>query len=576
MYAATGQQGKIYRITAANQGAVYYETGQAHVTALAFDNQGRLLAGSEPNGILYRLTGNPAKAFVLYDSNLPEIRSLAAMPDGTIYAAALGGSVARRAASANSTAASGAMVTAPSTSITVTDAQAGIGVTPRPSAAAAQPLISAPASAVEVTGVERSAVYKIQPDNTVETLFSSKDEDIYDVLAEPAGTLVLVTGAQGRVYRLDPRADRSHEATLVSQTNESDATRLALSSRGLLVTAGNVGKLLRLGANASSPAWFESPVHDSNSVARWGRLTALGGSNGIAFKTRTGNSARPDNTWSDWSESLSVQNDSIKSPNARYIQWRAEFAANAAALDGVSIAYLPQNSAPTVRSVTVSSAGAKAAPAASSGSSAAFSITVTDTGDATTAAGTQSTTFSRPAGQQLQISWQADDPEGDKLSYALSFRSEDQREWTQLRADMTDNTFTLDGDVFADGRYFFRVVASDRLSNPIEQAKVSELNSAPVLIDNTPPEVKASAARRNGTTLEIDVDAEDRTSALKRAEYSIDARPWQPVEASDGVTDSPRERFLIRIANFPVGPHMVVIRVIDATGNAALTKVLVP
>ena len=53
---ATGDEGKIFRVTAPGQGSVYYETGQAHVTSLAFDAQGRLLAGCEPNGILYRVT----------------------------------------------------------------------------------------------------------------------------------------------------------------------------------------------------------------------------------------------------------------------------------------------------------------------------------------------------------------------------------------------------------------------------------------------------------------------------------------------------------------------------------------
>ena len=61
------------------KGQVYFDSGQAHITSLAIDSQGRLLAGSEPNGILYRLTG-PNKAFVLYDANLPEIRSI--LPTG--------------------------------------------------------------------------------------------------------------------------------------------------------------------------------------------------------------------------------------------------------------------------------------------------------------------------------------------------------------------------------------------------------------------------------------------------------------------------------------------------------------
>jgi hypothetical protein len=61
--------------------------------------QGRLLAGTEPNGILYRITAKD-KAFALYDSSLPEIRAIVPMPDGTVYAAALGGSVAKRAQAA--------------------------------------------------------------------------------------------------------------------------------------------------------------------------------------------------------------------------------------------------------------------------------------------------------------------------------------------------------------------------------------------------------------------------------------------------------------------------------------------
>ncbi len=580
LYVATGQQGKIYRVTAAGRGDVYYETGQAHVTALAFDREGRLLAGSEPNGILYRITGAPARGFVLYDANLPEIRSIISTADGSIYAAALGGSLAKRTSAASgSSSSSTPSVTAPSTSITVTDAQAGLAPAPKPdpsrAATGASP-ITAPATAVEVSGVERSALYKIFPDNTVETLWSSKDENIYDVVADAAGTLTFLTDAQGRIYRLDPRPDRTRDATLITQTNEADATRLTASPRGLLVAAGNVGKMLRLDPSATAAGWFESSIHDSGTVARWGRVSWVG-SKGVAFKTRAGNSARPDATWSDWSEPISDPAKSlITSPNARFIQWRADFTGTAE-LDSVTIAYLPQNTAPSIRSITVSAqpAPASAAKSTSSSTSSAFSITVTDTGDATSAVGTQAQTLSRPAGQQLQISWQADDPDGDKLSYSLYFRGEDEREWKLLRSDISENTYLLDGDVLADGRYFFRVVASDRPSNAAEQARQSELIGPPVLIDNTPPVVTASAARRNGGVVDIDVDAQDRGSILRRCEYSVDAHSWMPVEAVDGVTDSAREQYRIHIDNLAPGEHLIVIRAYDVAGNAGLAKVVV-
>ncbi len=583
LYVATGQQGKIYRVTAAGKGDLFYETGQSHVTALAFDRDGRLLAGSEPNGILYRITGAPARGFVLYDANLPEIRSIVPAADGSVYAAALGGSLVKRTSAASSSSSSTPTVTAPATSITVTDAQAGLAIAPKPDptkATTGTSPISAPATSTEVSGVERSALYKISPDNTVETLWTSKDENIYDVVLDAGGTLTFLTDAQGRVYRLDPRPDRTHDALLVAQTNEADVTRLAVSARGLLVAAGNVGKMLRLDASASSAGWFESAVHDSGTVARWGHLAWVG-SKGVVFKTRAGNSARPDATWSDWSDPITDPAKAmIASPNARFIQWRAEFAGAASAppeLDSVTVAYLPQNSPPSLRSITVSAQAAPAGASKNAGASAssAFSITVTDTGDATTATGTSAQTLSRPAGQQILVSWQADDPDGDKLSYSLWFRGEDEREWKLLRADITENTYLLDGDMLADGRYYFRVVASDRPSNPPQQARQVELIGPPVLIDNTPPVVTAGNARRNGTAVEIDVDAQDRGSALRRCEYSVDARPWVPVEAVDGVTDSAREQFLIHIDSLPSGEHLIVIRAYDAAGNAGLTKVVV-
>jgi hypothetical protein len=140
---------------------------------------------------------------------------------------------------------------------------------------------------------------------------------------------------------------------------------------------------------------------------------------------------------------------------------------------------------------------------------------------------------------------------------------------------MFENTLLLDGDVLADGRYYFRVVASDKPSNPPNLARESELVSAPVLIDNTPPVVTLTAPRRNQGHLEVDADVVDRTSPLRRCEYSIDAGPWTPVEAADGVTDSPHEEFHIVIDKLRAGEHLLVVRAYDTANNAGLAKVVV-
>ncbi len=581
LYAGTGSQGKIYRIDAGGKGEVYYETGQSHVTALAFDAQGRLLAGSEPNGILYRIAARN-QAFVLYDSTLPEIRSIVAQPDGTVLAAAMGGSVMSRVGTQNASPAGTAL--APSTasvSVTVTDsaaAQAGGDLNAKPAAAApapAQPAQAAPFTPiVDIAGVEKSAVYRIHADNTVETLWSSKEANLYDIAAS-GPDVYLATDQQGRVYRLG--ADR--QASLVLETGEGETTRLLRTAGGLVAATGDLGKLFRLENQPVENGTYEAPVHDAGAVARWGRLTwrSSGAGGEARFETRAGNSARPDRTWSAWSQPVaSASNNAVTSPNARYIQWRVTLR-GAEVVDNVSLAYLPQNGPPVVRSVTVAAqAGAqRGASNASSAANASYAITVTDSGDAPNlSSGTPSQTVGRTGTGQIQVSWQADDPDGDRLVYAVYFRGEGERAWKLLKDNLYDNTWNLDGDSLADGRYRFRVVASDRPSNPPAEAIEATGTSGPVWIDNTPPLVRIENARRTGAGVELDVDAADAASALKRCEYSVDAGPWTLVEPVSGITDSPEERFHIAA---PVGPgeHLVVVRAVDGAGNAGLAKTVI-
>jgi sugar lactone lactonase YvrE len=588
LFVGAGNPGNIYRVDKTGKSETYYETGQSHVTALAFDARGNLLAGSEPNGILYRISAKD-KAFVLYNASLPEIRSIVPLPDGTIYAAALGGSIANSTAPLTTALSQGGNITltAPTASITVTDSadsQEETEIKPKagaPGATVVQPIqqVASASPLTEIPGVDKSAVYRINPDGTVETLWTSKEENVYSLAAQPNGSLYFSTDGQGRLYRLG--ADR--KAALLVATNEGEATRLLESPDGLVAATGDMGKVFKLAETSGPAGSYESPVHDSGSVARWGRISwreAFGAPGGKAqLETRSGNSARPDKTWSDWSAALTdPQGSLIPSPNARYIQWRASLDGPGAAIENVSIAYLPQNNPPMVRSINVSMQNSNqkaAAAAASSSANAAYSITVTDTGETSTPAGTPTQTLSHGSGSQIQVTWQADDPDGDRLLYSLYFRGEDEKEWKLLRANILENSMLLDGDVLADGRYYFRVVASDLPSNPPNVARTDELVSAPVLIDNTPPSVTLSAPRRTNDRVEVDADAADRTSPLRRFEYSLDAGPWTPVEAADGVTDSPHEQYHIAIDRLPPGEHLLVVRAYDTANNAGLAKVVI-
>jgi len=589
LYVGTGDQGKIYRVESAGKGELYYDTGQSHVTGLAVDSEGRLLAGSEPNGILYRISAKD-KAFVLYDASLPEIRAIVPEADGTVYVAALGGSLAKRALAstqASQTGVGGVTVQAAPASITVEaqNSEPGSEIKPADPSKQAQPAAAPQVTtqftpAPDLTGVDRSAVYKINPDNTVETLWSSKEENVYDLLSLP-NQLLFSTDSNGRIYGLS----RDRKVTLVLQTNEGEATRLLPSNGSVLVATGDMGRIYRVGEVPGVSGSYESPIHDAGTAARWGSLSwraDMVPSTSLIFRTRAGNSAKPDRTWSDWSAPLKdAAASSIASPNARYIQWRAEFSGSGGVtpvLDNVTLAYLPQNSPPVLKSinVTLQMAPVSASKASQQQTLSPYTVTVTDSGDASgsSAAGTPTQTLSRAAAQQIVLSWQAEDPDGDRLVYNLYFRGEDERQWKLLKGGLHDNAFSFDGDVLADGKYYFRVLASDSEVNPPSTARDAEITSAPVLIDNTPPTVTIGAVRHSGATASIEFEAADAASSLRRCEYSLDAAGWVPMEAADGVIDSPREKFVISLDKLSPGEHLVVIRVLDSANNAGLAKVV--
>jgi hypothetical protein len=587
LFVGTGDQGKIFRVEGPGKGEVYYDTGQSHITGMAVDFEGRLLAGTEPNGILYRITAKD-KAFALYDSSLPEIRSIVPMPDGTVYAAALGGSIAKRAQAAQQAAQGmSGMPSIASTTITV-EAQAGSEIKPPEPKPQQQlaivPQVNTPAAqTADTTGVDKSAVYRINPDNTVETLWSSKEENVYDLLALQ-NQVLFSTDQNGRIYGLSPDL----RITLVTETGEGETTRLLPSEHSILAATGNMGHIFRLGDKPGASGSYEAPVHDSGTASRWGSLSWRADTPAgckLVFRTRSGNSARPDRTWSDWSGPLTDSTSArISSPNARFIQWKVEMSGTGGAtplLNSITLAYLPQNSPPVVKSISVISQAAlttQTAKSAAGSSSAAYSVTVSgdtaDTTGATTSSGTPTQTLTRAASQQITVSWQADDPDGDRLVYSLYFRAEDETQWMLLRAGTHDTSMTFDADILADGKYFFRVVASDREANPPASAREAQLTSTPVMIDNTPPAIAMGAVRYAGGAAHVEWEAADASSSLRRCEYSLDAGNWIPMEAVDGVIDSPHEKFALDLPGLAAGEHLLVIRVADSANNTATAKVI--
>ncbi len=587
LYAGTGDRGQIFRIDPSGKGEVFFESKQTHIMCLAPDRQGNLLAGSAPNGLIYRVSPQ-GKAFILYQTGLPEIHDLVTDSEGRIYAAALG-SAAGKGTPEFFVAPS---LTGPEQRVTTTVTVTG---TDEASSGAAKaqnpPLAPSGPSAVNRQGPQsfgigvpqgvqgRGSLIEILPDSTVETVWSSNNESIFG-LALRGNHVLFSTDSDGRIFDLDPSRN-GRKLTLLVETHESLATRLLFVGPDLFVATTSAARIFHIDSGPTREGNYDSPVKDTRFISRWGVLSwrgdTLKGAK-LEFFSRSGNSDRPDPTWSDWAGPYANADGSrILSPSARYFQWRAVFHGSGEAtpaLDEVTVSYLNQNLSPQIHSLSVSSGGERTSPtvATTSPSSSGASVTVSMS---------PSTSFGAPPGpggaakNPVIFNWQADDPNGDQLIYALYIRAADETEWHLLKEKLRQPSFQLEPNTLADGKYVALLVASDEESNPPGTARKTEMMSAPFWMDNTPPQIQVLKQVETADGLEVQFRVEDATSPLRSAEASIDGRDWKDTYSDDGIVDSRVETFTVRTSNLDPGEHIVTLRAYDTAGNVGVGKAVV-
>ena len=584
LYAGTGDRGLIYRIDNSGKGEVFFDSHQTHIMCLKFDARGNLLAGSDPDGLVYRIT-LAGKPYVLFQANLPEIHDLAVDTHGNIYAAALGGPVGKGGAPflgpniAPGPAVSGAAVTV----VAGTEENTLAAQTRSPEAAGSGSSRNAPMSVgymPPAANLGKGSLIEISPDYSAETVWTSNSEAVFG-LAVKGDQVYFSTDSDGRVFDLRPETD-SRELTLLSETGEAMATRLLFSGPDLFIATSNVARLIRLGASTVKEGTYESAVKDTKSISRWGTLSWRGEApegTAIEFFTRSGNSERPDPTWSDWKGPYrNSKGNPIENDPARYIQWQAVLRTtnNASpALDEVTVSYLNQNVPPEIRSFAVSNSaepGNPAGPLPSAFGAPGMQSPGTSGG---ISFGPQSRSKVSPTGNATMFTWQADDPNGDQLVYSIYVKASDEQDWHLLKDLIRQTSYTLDPHQLPDGKYVAKLVASDEESNPPETARKSEAVSAAFWVDSTPPVVTVPRQTPSPVSVEVQFQAEDSISPLQSAETSTDGKEWHDVISDDGVVDSLLERFTVRVHGLSPGEHIIMLRAYDAVGNVGLGKAVV-
>ncbi|MDT7604208.1 MAG: hypothetical protein QOF61_2205 [Acidobacteriota bacterium] len=573
----TGDQGKIYRVRAGGakpEDSLLVDVNETHIISLAADREGNLIAGTDPGGLVLRVSPQ-GKAFALFDSPLREVHALAPAPDGSIYVLALSDAASNARSQSSPTATpstSGAQPTGTTVTSSVVVEESGAAGT---QFGGAQPT---PARSRNDLSTARSAVFRILPDGGSDVLWSSPTVTAFSVaLAPQPGAGVLIgTNDKGRVYSV---TDDGRD-TLLVQSSEDQISTFVARGGDIFAASSNQGKLFRLDSAPTGEGTYESPVRDAKFNAAWGRIWWRGGG-AVELQTRSGNTERPDMTWSDWSAPYRIPSGApITSPRARFIQWRATLRAPAAGVgalarvEDVSVAYLPRNVAPEILSITTLPVGIALMPA----------IQV-QTDPNLEASGIDPSLIApvpqvppRRAYQRgaISLQWQAEDRNNDTLEYSIYYRALGEGSFRLLKDRLRDNFFTVDGAALGDGRYVFKVIATDAPDNAVGAALAGERTSEPVEVDNTPPTVRvANEPRTTGERVAISFVVEDAGGMVKRADVSVDGGAWRAVFPDDGIADSPRETYVLDLPLAGAGEHTIALRGFDASGNMGNARVVV-
>ncbi len=547
LFAATGPDGKIYRVDAAGKSQVYFAADDTQIVSIGIAPSGTLYAGTSSKALLLAITA-PNKSEIVQDFDGHEVKAIAFGP-----AAAAPKPVAKGAAPAAHEGGD-TVYCIVNEYATPPEPIRKLGIATKPPSSTFDP-------AKPTKG--KGHLWKISglgadgKGGKPEKLWEDKSTHFFSLAAEgapkPGGPVAYVgTANEGRVVAVD----ETHGSSVVAKIDSRNIGAISVApggaAKGTWFAGGDPATFHRVTSIGGAESTWMSKVLDAGLKARFGKLTwrvAGAAANTIELQTRSGQTSTPDDSWSPWSAPLTTPGK-VTSPAGRFVQLRARWTGNASAvLRGVSLAFVTDNLRAVVTEVNVPTKGPlpKDKDIPSSG------------------------TDVPPKSATLKLTWKTDNPDNDKLAYRLWFRKEESAVWRPITKEdepLTSTDYTWNTEALSEGWYRVRVEASDEMANPLGAALKHGLDSPAFVVDNTPPVVR-KIALNNGRLV---ADVADGVGPIARLEVQIDGKgPWKAITSADGILDDAVEGIDAPLGI--TGSHLVALRAYDAAGNAVTKEI---
>ncbi len=574
LYAAAGVEGKgegrIYRIQPDGKVETWYKSEEAHLLSLAVAPDGALLAGGGETGFIYRIEQKD-KARIIYDFSEEEVRTLVC-EGGTLWVG-LNATKSERGGRSEGPSRPPVIVSEGGSPGAVIIRAAGVGTEAKRGEGGGTPA--------------GAAVYRMDlKDQRVELLRRFPGETLQDLRIGKDRIAYVAGGTSGKVHAI-ASPDLAFQ---MFDLEEKQILHIGLE-KGVLRIVGTAqpGAAYLVEPEKAKTGLFTSDVFDASFLSRWGHL-AMEGEGAVVFKSRSGNTPKPDKTWADWAEVKALPAGAkpkeetgdwlgaISSPPGRYIQVQAELQASPEpVLKSLTVYLLNQNQKPRIDSVSVSGGDGGDGPRPSPGPSIVVMKGAEggkpDSGPSSAAAAT-----SAPSSHSTnrKIRWSVSDDDSDPLEFWVFYRGEGEKAWialTETKKPLTDTDLSLDTEGVPDGRYRVLVRASDKKGNPPDDSFTVEKESEPFLVDNGRPEILDLAY--DAKTRKVAGRARDAWSFISSLTFAVDGNVWKPAAPKDGLFDSRDEAFEISLPDdIAPGPHAVAVKAVDAEGNTAAARIV--
>ncbi len=534
LVAAGGRPAALFRV--GPQGLErWVELPDVHARSLTVDGD-RLIVGTSGKGMVFAIDGSGQRSLIA-DSPFTEIASLAVGSDGSIWAAGVVGEPGGGGGGSES-ASSKAESDSSTKKASVTTGTANLKL----------PKVGGKTATSELL--------RITPDGAM--LMTHRFTSQVASVLVPDGDGVLVgTGFEGEVWRFTP-AGGSRLAVL-------DAAQITAMTPGgtLLLTQGPAAVFRR---TARKPGRYRHDPLVLKHPARWGTWRLVGAQGQVRVRFRSGARKAPDGTWSEWSGWQDGPRGAVPSPPGTALQWEVELAPGAS-LERLAVAYREINLPPVVRRLVLHEPGAiyLASPPPTG---QYVDLWHPDRNGIFTVLGGPQDRTRKVSGQGKRywrtgfrtVSWKVEDPNGDPLRFRLELEAADGGPVLLIRDGLKGTRLGVDTTAVPDGRYRFRLTATDEAGNPGAGLTTTAV-SRWFTVDNTPPHVTVT---RNGTVWHV--TANGTGSAVTMAEWSRDGAQWTPLAPEDGILDGEVERFTIPVK---AGRHLLTVRVADVHHNRA-------